>query len=287
MKNYIGLFRVQQWVKNLFLFLPAFFARAFNTETGFHLVLAFLVFSVLASSVYILNDIIDAPADRLHPEKKHRPIAANKIGAHSAGIIGLIMAAVALTCAYFISLQFLFACCIYLTLNLAYSFGLKKIALIDITIVSIGFLIRLFIGGVISNVPISNWMYIMTFLLAMLLSIGKRRDDLLILKNEDKQISELMPGYSLAFVNVVSVMLSTIIIVAYIMYSISKEVTTRVGSEYVYVTSLFVFLGILRYLQLAFIAETTGNPTNILLKDNPIKLAVLGWILTYGIFLYW
>ncbi|MGB1319181.1 MAG: prenyltransferase, partial [Flavobacteriales bacterium] len=139
---------------------------------------------------------------------------------------------------------------------------------------------------VIAEVPVSNWMYIMAFLLAMLLALGKRRDDLLILKNEGRQVRKAVEGYNMEFVNIVSVMLSAITVVAYVMYTLSPEVIQRVGSPYVYVTSLFVFLGVLRFLQLALVYENTGSPTLILLKDNPIRLVVLAWLFTFGYLLY-
>ena len=187
---------------------------------------------------------------------------------------------------YFVNELFFAACVFYVFQNLLYTIWLKKFALIDITIISLGFLIRLFAGGIISDVPISNWMYIMAFLLAMLLALGKRRDDLLILENEGQEVRKAVKGYNLQFVNVVSVMLSAITVVAYIMYTLSDDVIERVGSPYVYVTSLFVFLGVLRYLQLALVYKNTGSPTKILLKDNPTRLTVLAWLVTFGYLLY-
>lgn len=282
----IKLIRVHQWVKNLFIFLPAFFGQALNSSTFLELGLGFLCFSLLASSVYIFNDIVDAPADRLHNEKKSRPIAAGTISQGTAYLMAAGLAIGSLLGAFFIDMMFLAACGFYLVQNLFYTTWLKKFALIDITIISFGFLIRLFAGGVIAEVPISNWMYIMAFLLAMLLALGKRRDDLLILKNEGREVREAIKGYNMEFVNVVSVMLSAVTVVAYVMYTLSPDVIERVGNSNVYVTSVFVFLGVLRYLQLALVYENTGSPTLILLRDNPIRIIVLGWVLTFAFLLY-
>ena len=282
----IKLVRVHQWVKNGFIFLPAFFGQALDTSSAVPLLFGFVCFSFAASAVYIFNDIVDSPADRLHKEKKNRSIAAGKIKVATAyGLAGILLTA-SLAGAYVIDQLFFAACLFYLFQNVLYTVWLKKFALIDITIISLGFLVRLFAGGVIADVPISSWMYIMAFLLAMLLALGKRRDDLLILKNEGRQVRKAVEGYSIEFVNVVSVMLSAVTVVAYIMYTLSPEVIARVGSPYVYVTSLFVFLGVLRYMQLALVYENTGSPTLILLKDNPIRLVVLGWLLTYAYLLY-
>lgn len=282
----IKLCRVHQWVKNGFIFLPAFFGQALNANSAVPMLLGFLCFSFLASAVYIFNDIIDAPVDRLHNEKKSRPIAAGKVSVGTAYGLAAVLLTSSLIGAFFIDQLFLAACIVYLIQNILYSAWLKKFALIDITIISLGFLIRLFVGGVIADVPISNWMYIMAFLLAMLLALGKRRDDLLILKNEGTEVRKAVRGYSLEFVNIISVMLSAITVVAYIMYTLSPEVIARVGNSHVFVTSLFVFLGVLRYLQLALVYENTGSPTLILLKDNPTRLIVLAWLLTFGYLLY-
>jgi decaprenyl-phosphate phosphoribosyltransferase len=277
---------VHQWVKNLFIFLPAFFGQAFTRDSVLELGLGFLCFSLLASAVYILNDIKDVNDDRQHKEKQHRPIASGAISIPSAYLIAALLAASSLIGSYLIGQLFFFACLLYLVQNIFYSLWLKKFALIDITIISLGFLIRLFAGGVIADVPVSNWMYIMAFLLAMLLALGKRRDDLLILKNEGKEMRKAIRGYNLEFVNVMTIMLSAITIVAYIMYTLSAEVMARVGSPFVYVTSIFVFLGVMRYLQLALVYENTGSPTLILLKDRPTGLIVLAWLLTFGYLLY-
>lgn len=285
-RSILKLCRVHQWVKNLFIFLPAFFGQAFTRDSVLELGLGFLCFSLLASAVYILNDIKDVNDDRQHKEKQHRPIASGAISIPSAYLIAALLAASSLIGSYLIGQLFFFACLLYLVQNIFYSLWLKKFALIDITIISLGFLIRLFAGGVIADVPVSNWMYIMAFLLAMLLALGKRRDDLLILKNEGKEMRKAIRGYNLEFVNVMTIMLSAITIVAYIMYTLSAEVMARVGSPFVYVTSIFVFLGVMRYLQLALVYENTGSPTLILLKDRPTGLIVLAWLLTFGYLLY-
>ena len=213
LSDVIKLCRVHQWVKNGFIFLPAFFGQALNGENGVSLIFGFFCFSFLASAVYIFNDIIDAPDDKLHNEKKDRPIAAGKVSIGTAYGISALLLASSLAGAFMINQLFLIACVVYLIQNLLYSTWLKKFALIDITIISLGFLIRLYSGGVIAEVPISNWMYIMAFLLAMLLALGKRRDDLLILKNEGTEVRKAVRGYSLEFVNIISVMLSAITVV--------------------------------------------------------------------------
>jgi len=285
-RDLIGVVRVHQWVKNLFIFLPAFFGQELDKDSALPLMLAFVSFSLAASAVYTFNDIIDASSDRLHKAKKNRPIASGAITNLSAFLLVGCLVLASLIMAYCIHTLFFTVCVLYLFQNVLYSIWLKNLVLVDVTIVSFGFLIRLFAGGVIVDVPVSNWMYIMTFLLAMLLALGKRRDDLLILEDEGQMVRPAIRGYSIEFINLISVMLGGIIVVAYIMYTLSPELITRIGTPYVYITSLFVLLGVLSYLQLALVYENSGNPTLILLRDNPIRFTVLGWLLTFGYLLY-
>lgn len=287
LRDLLTVARIHQWVKNLFIFLPAFFGQALDGVSIFYLLLAFVSFSLSASAVYIFNDIIDASSDRLHKSKKKRPIASGAINYRLGFTLSFGFIILSLGMAYYIHPLFLGACWVYLFQNILYSLWLKKLALVDVTIISFGFLIRLFAGGVVADIPVSNWMYIMTFLLAMLLALGKRRDDLLILKQEGQQVRQAIQGYSIEFINMVSVMLGGVIVVSYIMYTLSAEVILRVESPYAYLTSLFVFLGILRYLQLSLVYENSGSPTLILLRDNPIRLLVTAWLLTFGFLLYY
>ena len=163
--------------KKPFCVFTCLFWSAVGVEFAIPLALAFLCFSFAASSVYIFNDVMDIDSDRLHPIKKRRPIASGVLKKQPALIISVCFLLAALAIGYFIHHLVLVACVVYIVQNLIYSSWLKKFALLDVTIISLGFLIRLIVGGVVSEVPVSNWMYIMTFLLAVLLAIGKRRDD--------------------------------------------------------------------------------------------------------------
>ena len=171
----------------------------------------------------------------------------------------------------------------YFVLNVFYSLKLKHITIVDITIVAIGFVIRVFIGGAVTGILISNWLIIMIFLLALLLAVGKRRDDVIIFENTGDKSRKNIDGYNLQLLNAIVIIITAIIIIAYIMYTISPEVVDRNGDK-LYLTSLFVILGLMRYLQIIFVEGKGGDPTKIFLKDTFIHIVLLGWVASFLVF---
>lgn len=168
-------------------------------------------------------------------------------------------------------------------MNVLYSIKLKHIAIIDVSIVAIGFVIRIFVGGFVTEIPLSRWIVIMTFLLALLLALGKRRDDVIHLENTGLKSRKNLDGYNLNFLNAAIIIMSAIITVAYIMYTISPEIISRNG-EYLYLTSIFVILGLMRYLQIIFVYNKGGDPTKIFIKDHFMHFIFIGWIGTFLLF---
>jgi decaprenyl-phosphate phosphoribosyltransferase len=170
--------------------------------------------------------------------------------------------------------------------NLLYSFKLKHYAIVDITIIALGFIIRIMVGGVATNIHLSKWLVLMTFLLAVFLALAKRRDDLIILENSGKSLRKSLDGYNLVFVNHSMVFISSVIVVAYIMYTISDEVVLRIKNDYFYITSFFVLLGILRYLQITYVENNSGSPSKILLKDPFTIINLMLWASLVFYFIY-
>lgn len=286
MKTISALMRIPQWVKNLFIFVPAFFAeKATDWRVETDLILCFVAFSLMTSCVYIINDYLDIESDRQHPTKSKRPLAAGTISKQQAIFILIFLFAASVTLAFFSHQKLLIILLFYLIMNILYSFRLKHIALLDITIIAIGFLLRIFAGGVVAEVPISKWLILMVFLLAMLLALAKRRDEFLI-SQEGKDIRKAIKGYNLEFINIAMVFMASITVVSYIMYTVSGEVTRRIANENVYLTSFFVILGILRYLQITIVYQQSGSPTKVLFTDIFIQLVLVGWILMFGFLLY-
>lgn len=287
-KDIFNLLRVNQWVKNLFVFIPIFFAGdLLKAGKLVDVFFAFFAFCFVASSIYIVNDLQDLEADRQHPEKLKRPLAAGVVKPQAAKVIFVILLIVGLWLSYQTrSLAFSFVLLSYFVLNISYSLGLKRLSIVEILIVSSGFVLRAVGGGIVANVEVSQWMLMMIFLLAIFLALAKRRDDLLVSKNSDRLIRKSIQFYNLEYINALLIMMAGIIIVSYLMYVISPEVINRFHSKYLYITSIFVIAGVMRYLQITLVENKSGSPTRILYYDNFIRVTVLLWITTFYLIIY-
>lgn len=271
--------RIEQYLKNFLIFAPAFFDGALLNITNIcNLVEGFIGFSLICSFVYILNDIRDIEFDKKHPIKKDRILASKIISPKAALLIGFVCLCIGL----FLLKDFIVFPIIYILLNLLYMYKVKNFALADIIFVSIGYLIRLFLGAYIADVSLSCWIIIMTFLLAMFLLVAKRHNELTY--GGDTRIS--LSGYNAGFLANIMSVLTSIIIVAYLLYCISPEITEKFHSNYIYITAFFVLLGLFRYLQLTFVFNKTGSPTKIIYSDNFMKITVLLWILSFFYIIY-
>ena len=276
MKDIIHLIRPKDWAKNLFLFVPLFFAgRLFEMETIKELFYGFLCFCAIASAVYIINDYRDIEFDKLHPEKSSRPLASGKISKPKAVILAILLIIAGFTGAWFIRDKFMFVLALYFLLNLAYSFGLKNLPIVDIVIIAIGFVLRIKAGAVIAKVGLTEWLTIMVFLLALFMALAKRRDDVILKNQSGMDMRKAVKGYNLQFINVGISLISSIIIVSYIMYTMSNEVQERIGTYRIYYTALFVIMGLFRYLQLVYVDEKSQSPTKILYKDRFIQVCLI------------
>lgn len=284
----IKLMRPHQWIKNLFLFLPMFFGnRMFDGECLLSVSIAFAAFSLLSSSVYCFNDIQDYALDKLHPEKRLRPLASGKVSVKQAYMSMIFLATAAFGILAFLGIpKALYIALLYYVINLLYCIKLKNIALVDIFIVSFGFVLRIFIGGAASGVELSMWIILMTFLLSLFIAFSKRLDDARIFMNKKVALRRNISGYSPDFILFSLSTICAITIVCYIMYTIDDEVKQRVSGEYLYITSLFVLLGMLRFMQFAVVKMNSSSPTKILLKDRFIQICILLWILSFSVLLY-
>jgi 4-hydroxybenzoate polyprenyltransferase len=285
--DYLALLRPKQWVKNLFVFSPLFFAGQF-TEGHKLLLLALgmLAFNCIASGIYVLNDYRDIQVDRLHPEKCQRPFASGAIPPSQAFWLLSVCLMLGMILALMVQTTFVVFLALYVVLNLGYSFGLKHVPILDLCIISSGFVLRVLSGGVIAHVPVSQWLVVMIFLLSLFLGLAKRRDDLVMHAAFGRDIRQVIKYYNQDFLNACIIMVSGIIIVAYLMYTLSPPVMERLGSSHLYYTSLFVIAGIMRYLQLIYVANDAGSPTEVVYKDRVIQLTILLWILSFFVIIY-
>lgn len=286
MVKYFQLLRVHHWLKNGFIFAPAFFGGVLISGNIWPLIYTFFAFSLVASAVYIFNDACDVANDRLHPEKKKRPIASGEVPLNTAWLLAVIFAVAGLALAYMVHLHVCMVVGAYLGVNILYSLGLKRIALLDILIVSSGFILRVVAGGIVAGIVISHWLYLMTFLLAIFLAIAKRRDDLVILQETGVEMRKAIKGYTLEYVNVVMAIMCAVIIVSYILYITSPEIATRFGDKPLYVSTVFVIIGLLRYLQITIVEKKSGSPTRVLLSDIFTQAFIVMWIAFFGIIIY-
>jgi 4-hydroxybenzoate polyprenyltransferase len=287
MRPALQLIRPTHWIKNLFLLIPIFFAgRLFQIEQVELILAGIVAFSLVASGIYIINDFKDLEVDKLHPLKKKRPLPSGSISKSTAIILLTILLSTGLTLAAFLNTTFLILLGVYLVLNIGYSFGLKNIPIVDLFIVSLGFLLRIHSGGILSGVEVSHWLSIMIMLLALFLVLAKRRDDLVLQASTHSVIRKTSSSYNLEFINACLTMFAAVIVVAYIMYTVSEEVIQHFNSSYLFITTLFVIAGIMRYLQITLVEQNSGSPTSILVKDKFILITIVLWIISFYIIIY-
>ncbi|WP_381502133.1 UbiA prenyltransferase family protein [Spirosoma flavum] len=285
-QEYITLIRPKHWIKNLFIILPFFFGQQLHQLKNLEIYLVILAMCFMASAVYILNDWKDIEKDKIHPTKRSRPLASNSIKLHTAFILFFLLVITALSIGFYFNKTIGFLLLFYFVLNVCYSLKLKDFAIIDITIISIGFVIRIFIGGVAGNITISKWFVLMVYLLSLVLALGKRRDDLILQgKNESDSLlfRKSLNGYNVEFINFSVSSLSVIAIVCYIMYTFSYDLINRVHSEYIYLTIFPVIMGFIRYFQVIYVNNNTGSPTKLILSDGQLQFWVALWIISYTI----
>ena len=289
MKNYITLLRPKDWAKNAFLFIPIFFAgKLFDAYGLQHLLAGFFAFSFVASTVYILNDYRDMDDDRKHPVKCKRPLAAGTVKPAAAVVIALLLLVCGFILAYIADphYRFISILVIYFTLNLLYSLGLKNISILDIMIIATGFVLRLKGGGYISVVDVSPWLTLMVMLLSLFMAIAKRRDDILLKLDTGTDMRKSIKGYNLDFLNNMLGLFSAIIIVTYIMYTLSPKTYERLQNYHLYYTAIFVIAGLMRYLQITLVLNKAGSPTEVLYKDRFIQITLLLWVASFYAILY-
>ena len=290
MKKTLLLIRPQQWIKNGFVLIPMFFGgRLLNADDVIASVVTFFAFSCAASAIYCFNDIVDVDADRRHPVKCRRPIALGAVSVPTAYALMAVLALLSALLLFFLPQragETAGIVAFYFLLNMAYCIWLKRHAIIDVCTVAFGFVLRILAGGMACEVAVSNWLVLMTFLLALFLSFAKRRDDVLRMNVTGEPPRRNTIRYNLTFVNQAITITGTVTLVCYIMYTVSPEVVSRFHAPYLYLTSIFVLVGLLRYMQLTVVDEVSGDPTKILLRDRFTQAIVVAWIMAFLLIIY-
>ena len=287
--NLIKLSRPKQWIKNFFVFAPLLFSRhVFDLAFLIPALEAFFIFCIASSSVYIINDILDAESDRAHPKKKYRPIASGEISVKTA-IVFLILLAVIITAGAFIMRPvFTFVIVIYILTNLLYSLKVKSIVLLDVFFISLGFMLRVLGGAAAISVPISSWMVLTAIFISLFLAISKRRGELSQVVNSDniEKQRKVLKEYSIQFADQLNTIAAAGTIISYALYTVSDRTVAMFGTEKLIYTTPFVIYGIFRYMYLMHKKNMGESPTSIVTKDVPIMIDVLAWLFFSLIIIY-
>lgn len=290
MKNILSLIRLRQWVKNVFVLVPLFFGGALmNADALWAGIVTFFSFCFVASSIYCLNDIRDVEADRRHPVKCKRPIASGLVTipqAYAFMVVMLVLSLAVLLLLRSHRLEVGLIVVFYFVLNVAYCLKLKELAIVDVCIVAFGFVLRILAGGVAEGITLSHWIVLMTFLLTLFLSFAKRRDDVLRMDETGVAPRKNTSRYNITFINQAITITASVTLVCYIMYTVSPDVVANFHTNHLYLTSVFVLVGLLRYIQVAVVDKKSGDPTKVVLRDHFTQLVVLAWLVSFLFIIY-
>jgi 4-hydroxybenzoate polyprenyltransferase len=269
--RYLALMRPRQWTKNLLVFAAFIFSiqQADMSMLGQALV-GFLLFCLVSSCVYILNDYADRERDRMHPEKQYRPIASGAIHPQTALMFGFILLTTCLVLAFRFQLAFGFVLAAYFCMNVLYSFRLKHVVIVDLLIVASGFVLRAVGGGLVIGVPLTPWFLLCTLVLALFLAIGKRRHELVLMQNGSSAHRKVLEFYSMEMLNQMSGIVTTATIMSYALFTFNSGHTVQLMW-----TLIFVLYGVFRYLYLIHMEGKGGRPEKLLLEDKHILMTVV------------
>ncbi len=287
-KSYLTLFRVPQWIKNFFVFVPLIFSKnLFHGEYFLITFWGFLLFCLTSSAVYVINDIIDVEADRAHPLKQFRPLASGKISKRGALISVYILVIIIAASLYQFNYLFAIVLFSYFILNIFYSFYFKHIVILDVFSIAAGFMLRILGGAFIIHVEISSWLILTTMFISLFLGIMKRHSELtLSAENDTLQTRKVLVQYSLNFADQIATIAAAGVIICYALYTVSaRTVSVFKTDKLIYTTPIVVF-GIFRYMFLVYINKKGENTTHIMLTDISMIITVLLYILVTVLILY-
>lgn len=278
---FLRLLRPRQWSKNGVLFAPLIFGRKLgDADAVLHAVVATAAFSLVAGTVYVFNDLADREKDRLHPEKRTRPLASGAISPGTGIGFGLATATTALAIASWVGTPFLLICLLYLGLQAAYTLRLKQVAVLDVLLIALGFVIRVEAGARAVEVPVSGWLYLCTLCLALFLGFAKRRHELLLLGAEAVHHRKNLADYTPLLLDQLIAVTTSMTLLSYALYTLSEETVRFHHTHALRWTLPWVLYGVFRYLLLVYARSEGGSPERLLLQDRQMLLSVLGYLAT-------
>lgn len=285
MKEILKLIRVKQWVKNGFLFAALIFAQhLFDAAFALKALLAFIVFSFTASGVYVVNDIFDAARDRLHPEKKLRPVASRKISAGIAWLVAVVMFIASSVMLWLLPLKFALVIGLYVVMNVLYSWRLKRVVILDVLVLASFYVMRVVAGAFAIDVPLSSWIILCTLFLSILLGAAKRKAELKL--QERGATRAVLLEYNETLIDKLLTVAAGGAVLSYALYSVSPRTLELFRTDGLIYTTIFVVYGIFRYLYLLDKKSLGENPTQLLLTDGGTILNLLLWILSVIVIIY-
>jgi 4-hydroxybenzoate polyprenyltransferase len=279
--------RPRQWVKNLFVFGGLIFGqRLFVPPAVGAALAAFAIFCGLSGAIYLLNDVADRDKDRLHPDKRMRPIASGRLSVRAALVAAAVLIVGGLAAALWLSRPFALVALTYVVLLSAYSARLKHVVIVDVLVVAIGFVLRAAAGALVIGVAISGWLLICTVLLALFLALGKRRHEVLTLGESAAGHRPILAEYSAGLLDQMIAVVTASTVTAYALYTMSPETVAKFHTPFLPATLPFVLYGIFRYLYLLYHRQLGGNPTDMVVRDRPLVLNTLLWMIVVLLIVY-
>ncbi len=281
LRSVITLLRIPQWVKNFFLFAPLVFSQhLFDASYVWPSIQAFFVFCLISSLVYVINDIADREIDRLHPVKKARPLAAGELRVPTAIVVAVALLLGAVLIAKDMDPRFLLVAGVYLVMNVAYSFWLKHVSLLEVFLVAAGFMLRVVAGAYAIDAHVSHWLILCTLFVSLFLAFSKRRGELVLsLQTEGYVGRSSLKHYGREMIDQIMTITAAGMAISYALYTVSERTVRMFGTENLIFTTVFVLFGIFRYLVLIRQRETEDNPVRLLLSDGVMMVNVLLWFL--------
>jgi 4-hydroxybenzoate polyprenyltransferase len=279
--------RVRDWIKNTFLLVPIVFSgELFNPRLETLAWLGFLDFCLLSSAVYILNDIIDLERDKKHPVKMKRALPSGRVSTTSAWILFAMLSLFSFVLAFALGRSFGLTALVYFLLNVAYTFQLKNIVILDVFSIAAGFVIRIFAGAFVIDVEPSEWLLICSFLLSLFLALCKRRRELVVLEYESGSHRSVLDRYTPLLLDQMIPVVTSACVISYILYTISPATVEKFGTKDLLFTFPLVVYGIFRYLYLVYRMEKGGSPAETLLTDMPLLITVFLWLFAAAVIIY-
>ncbi len=286
--NFLKLIRVQQWIKNVFVFVPLLFSHnLFEREYFLITLFAFFVFCLASSAIYVINDLIDIEADRAHPLKKNRPLPSGAVSKPTAVIIFIVILIIIGVLLPNFNYDFIICVASFIILNVLYTFYFKHIVVLDVFSIAAGFTLRVLAGAFVLSIPISSWLILTTMFISLFLGVMKRHSELTLTPEDENSSSrKVLAKYSLNFADQMATVAAAGVIICYALYTVADRTVSVFSTENLIYTTPFVVFGIFRYMYLEYMSNGGENTTKIIATDSPMIVTVILYIITTVLIIY-